>query len=433
MAGSVRGRGFSALAPVATARARFERVVPRGPLSTERVALGDAFGRVLAADLRAVAPVPPFSRSAMDGFAVRARDTFGASTTNPLALRLSGESRIGAQPRGLVAPGSCFRIATGAPLPPGADAVVMFERCREHKSGLVEVDLSATPGDNVSLKGEDVGKGERVMLAGEALFAEGIALAAALGFSWLRVARPPRVAVLSTGDELRPAGAKLRGGEIFDANGPGTLAAVRGAGGVGVDLGIARDSMATVRSKIRAGLRRADMLVVSGGTSVGARDVVPEVIAGLGRPGLVVHGVAMRPGYPVGLGALGRKPVVLLPGSPVAAALNVQEFVVPAIRRMLGEPETQFVRGATVRARATRRIPGAPGLTTYARVIVTRQGGELRAEPLAISGSGILSSLVRGSGLVIVPPAKEGVEEGEEVEVRLLRPLRSVSKGSREP
>ncbi len=425
MARSVKGRGFATLAPVAEARARFLRLVPRGPLASERRALAEAAGGVLACDLRAPAPVPPFSRSAMDGFALRARDTFGAAATNPLSLKLSGESRIGTPPLGRVAPGNCYRIATGAPLPVGADAVVMFEFCREHKSGLVDVELSATPGDNVSLRGEDVRKGERVLLAGERLSPEAIAFAAALGFASVALARPPRVGVLSTGDELRPAGAKLKAGQIFDANRPGALAAVREAGAVGVDLGIARDTFAGVRSKVAFGLRRCDMLVVSGGTSVGARDLVPDVVESLGRPGLVVHGVAMRPGYPVGLGAIGRKPVVLLPGSPVAAALNVQEFVVPAVHRMLGEPESRFVRGAVVRARATRRIPGAPGLTTYARVVVRAQGGELRAEPLRISGSGILSSLVRGSGLVIVPPAKEGVEEGEEVEVRLLRPLRS--------
>jgi molybdenum cofactor synthesis domain-containing protein len=299
----------------------------------------------------------------------------------------------------------------------------MFEHCREQESGLVDVEAAATPSDNVSLKGEDVRKGETVMQAGEGLSPESIALAAALGFASLTVARAPRVGVLSTGDELRPPGSRLKPGEIFDANRPGALAAVREAGGIGVDLGIARDSRALLRAKVAGGLRKCDMLVVSGGTSVGAGDLVPEVIASLGSPGLVVHGVAMRPGYPVGLGAVGRKPVVLLPGSPVAAALNVQEFVVPAVQRLLGQPTAAFVRGAVIRATATRRIPGAAGLTTFARVVVTGEPGRWNAEPLRISGSGILSSMVRGSGLVIVAPEKEGVEEGEEVEVRLLRPL----------
>lgn len=165
------------------------------------------------------------------------------------------------------------------------------------------------------------------------------------------------------------------------------------------------------------------MVVISGGTSVGERDLVPEAIASLGRPGIVLHGVAMRPGYPVGLGAIGRKPVVMLPGSPVAAALCVETFVLPAVRKLHGEPEARLPRGAVVKARAARRIPGAPGLTTYARVVLYGEGSTLAAEPIRISGSAILSSLVRGSGLVTIPPGKEGVEEGEEVEVRLLRPL----------
>src|SRR5690242_12954974 len=221
MARSVRGRGFATLVPVAQAKARFLRVVPRGPFASERCDLGNALGRVLASDVRAAAPVPPFSRSAMDGFAVRARDTFGASATNPLALRLTGESRIGGVAQGRVAPGTCYRIATGAPLPQGADAVVMFEQCREPGGGLVEVQAATTPGDNVALKGEDVRRGERVFSAGDRLTPEGVALAAAVGLARVTVARPPHVGVLSTGDELRPAGAPLKRGQIFDANRPG--------------------------------------------------------------------------------------------------------------------------------------------------------------------------------------------------------------------
>ncbi len=385
----------------------------------------EAAGRVLAKPLRASTAVPPFARAAMDGFAVRARDTFGAAPTNPLALRVTGESRVGRVPERRVVLGCCHRIATGAPMPRGADAVVMFEHCRELRGGLVEVEVAATPSENVGAKGEDVRAGEVLLGAGNDLLAHDIAIAAALGLRRLSVARRPRVGVLSTGNELQRPGRRLRAGEIHDANRPGALAAVALAGGAAVDLGIARDTLGAVRSRIAAGLRRCDAVVVSGGSSAGARDFAPEAVASLGRPGVLIHGVAMRPGYPVGLGAVGRKPVVLLPGSPVAAALCVEEFVLPALRKMLGTGEKRLPRGALVRARAARRIPGAPGLTTFARVVLVERRGGLAADPLRTSGSGILSSLVRGSGLVVIPSSKEGIEEGEEVTVRLLRPRAS--------
>lgn len=423
MALPVRGRGFDRLVPVEDARRRFLALVPQGPLGSQRVSLLAATGRVLARGVRASEDVPPFDRAAMDGYAVRARDTFGASGTNPLPLKLvPGEGAAGAK-AGRIGPGQCRPIATGAPLPAGANAVAMQERTRALQGGLVEFEEALTPYENVARRGEDVRARQVLLTPGMRLSPQDIALAAALGCAQLEVARPPRVAVLSTGDELRDAGKGRSAAAVFDANRPGAMAAVLESGGAPIDLGIVRDRPAAIKSKMAAGLRRADMLVVSGGTSVGARDFAPEAVARLGRPGILVHGVAMRPGYPVALGAVGRKPVVLLPGSPVAAALGVQEFVVPAVRRMLGEAQTAHPRGATVRARVTRRIAGAPGLTTFARVALVERSGKWDAVPLRTSGSGILSSLVRGSGLVIIEAAKEGVEEGEEVDVRLLRPM----------
>ena len=389
----------------------------------EGVALVPAGGRVLGRSMKARADVPGFDRAAMDGFAVRARDTFGATSTNALPLHLApGRGAAGGQ-RGRIGPGECRPIATGAPLPRGANAVAMLERCRKLPGGVVEVETALTPEENVARRGEDVRAGQTLLVAGMRLSPQDIALAAALGVPRLEVARRPRVAVLSTGDELQEPGAVRGAASVFDANRPGALAAVLEAGGEPVDLGIARDARGAIEARLRAGLRRADMVVVSGGTSVGERDFVPEAMAALGKPGILVHGVAIRPGYPVALGAVGRKPFVLLPGSPVAAVLAVQEFVVPALRRMLGARPEKLPRGAIVRARVTRRIAGAPGLATFARVALVDGPKGLEAVPLRTSGSGILSSLVRGSGLVVVEAEKEGVEEGEEVEVRLLRPL----------
>lgn len=423
MARPVKGRGFDTLTTLEEARGRFLRLVPRGPLGSQTCRTGQSLGRVLARPLRAPRAVPPFDRAAMDGFALRAADTFGASPANPLPVALRGVASPGRQPSAKVGPGGCLRIATGAPLPQGANAVAMVEHCRERAGGLVEVESPLTPWENVSRVGEDVRKGALLLAAGARLVPADLALACALGVTRLEVARRPRVAVLSSGDELREAGSRLRPGQIFDANRPGALAALAEAGASGVDLGVVKDNVRAIRAAIRAGLSRCDALVVSGGTSVGARDFVPEVVSGLGKPGLVVHGVAMRPGYPVALGAIGGKPVVLLPGSPVAALLNVEAFVLPAVRRMLGESEPAHPRGATVRARATRRIAGAPGFTTFARVVLKNSAEGLLAEPIRTSGSGILSSLVQGTGLVVIAASMEGVEAGQEVDVRLLRPL----------
>ncbi len=425
MQSRVRGRGFDKLATVEAARARFLALVPKGPLGAERLPLSRCGGRVLAEAVRAPRDLPPFHRAAMDGYAVRARDTFGASGTNRLSLRVGRATGAAGAPAGRIGPGGALPIATGAPLPSGADAVLMSERSRPLASGLIEAEAAVTPGENVARRGDDVRRGEVLLKPGARLGPQEIAFAAALGTATLKVSRRPRVAVLSTGDELAEPGAKLRPGQVFDANRAGALAAVAEVGGAPLDFGIAPDRRAAIEAKMKSALRRADMLVLSGGTSVGERDFAPEAVARLGKPGVIVHGVAMRPGYPVALGAVGRKPVVLLPGSPVAAALTVQEFVVPAIRRMLGEPPVRLPRGAVVRARVMRRIAGAPGLTTFARVTLKERGRMLEAHPLRTSGSGILSSLVRGAGIVIIPAAKEGIEEGEEAEVLLLRALGS--------
>ncbi len=417
----MKGHGFDRLTPVDEARSQFLALVRKGPRATESVALSASLGRALSKPLVSVSYLPPFDRSAMDGFAVRARDTFGATGTNPLPVRLGGSVDVGRAPSHAVGKGECVQIATGAAMPGGADAVVMLEHARALKDGTVEVEVAVTPGENVSLRGEDVRPGDRLLPAGATVTPADIGLAAALGKSKLPVAKQPTAGVLSTGDELAPPGRRAGPGQVHDANRPAVIATLSAAGAKPVDLGIVRDDPARTRRALERGLGRCDLLVVSGGTSVGAHDHMPEVVGTLGKPGIVVHGVAMRPGYPVALGAVGKTPLALLPGSPVAAALCVREFVVPAVRKMLGAPPRGEPEGARVRAVARRRIPGAAGLQTYARVRLMEVDGKLVADPVRISGASILSSLVRSSGLVVLPPEKEGVEEGETVEVLLLR------------
>lgn len=315
-----------------------------------------------------------------------------------------------------------MRIATGAPLPQGAEAVVMLEYAEEVGGSRVEVYRPTTPGDNVSLRGEDVKRGEVVLRDGLVLRPQDIGILTALGRTRVMVVRRPVAAIISTGNELVEPGTPLGPGRTVDTNRYMLAAAVEDAGGKALDMGIVRDVAGEIGARVSEGLRLADMVLVSGGTSAGSRDLVPGVVAGLGGPGIVVHGIAMRPGRPTALAAVGSKPVVLLPGHPVAALIAFDVFVRPVMARMLGALVGGVCRGV-VRARMLRRVPSRVGFMDFVRVVVRRGGDGYTAEPVRVTGSSVISSVVKANGLVVIPEEREGVEEGEEVEVTLLRPL----------
>ena len=413
-----RDRGFKEVTKIEDARRIFYEALPSKSSPSELVPVPEALNRILAEDVKAETSVPSFDKAAMDGYAVVAEDTFGASQTNPSLLRMIGESKIGETPRILLHRGETAAIATGAPVPQGANAVVMIENTKRLDTGYVEVYSAVAPGENVSQVGEDVRQGTVVLEIGRKLKPPDLGLLVALSRRSVRVVRKPRVGVLSTGNEL--SAGKSSGGKIVDVNRPTLMAMVEECGGMPVDLGIAKDDPKQISQKVTQGLRSADLVLVTAGTSVGKGDLVPDVINALGKPGMLVHGIAMRPSLPTGLAVVNGKPVVSLPGLPVSAMFAFSTFVQPLILKMLGaEPDPQ----AKIRARTTKRIVGVPGFRTFIRVRVKEEDGKLVAEPLRTPGSGVLTTLTRANGIVVVPENVEGFDEGAEIEVQLFRPV----------
>jgi molybdopterin molybdotransferase len=377
-------------------------------LPAETVDLRRCAGRVLAEDVVASVDVPGFARAAMDGYAVRGEDTFGASGYSPLALELVGEAYPGRPFVGSVGPGQAARIMTGAPLPDGADAVAMAEICEEAE-GRVRVMDAVSPRKHVGAVGEDIRSGARVLWAGRRLRPQDAGLLASIGVARVACVRRPRVALVITGDELLPAGSRPQGARIVDSNSVMLCALVERDGGELLPYEILPDRPERVRAALENA--EADGVLVSGGSSVGQEDHAPRLVAELGS--LDFHGVSMRPSSPAGVGRIGDRFVFLLPGNPVSCLCAYEFFAGPSIRALGGRSREWPHRRA--RLRLARKIASAVGRTDYVRVAV--EGG--RAAPISTSGASILSSTVRASGVVIVPRALEGMAEGAEVEVLL--------------
>jgi molybdopterin molybdotransferase len=402
----VRMRGFAARADVEEVE-RF-LVAHTAPLGAEPVPLEACAGRVLAADVRAELDVPGFARAAMDGFAVRGEDTFGASDYDPIALRLVGVALPGRPFAGTVGPGEAVRIMTGAPLPAGADAVVMAE-VAEERDGRVAVREPVPPRRHVGAVGEDIRAGEVVLRAGRRLRPQDAGLLASIGVAAVPCVRRPRVALLITGDELLPPGAQPEGCRIVDSNSVVLRALLARDGGEALPPEILPDDPARIRAALQP--PDADVLLVSGGSSVGQEDHAPRLVAELGS--LDFHGVAMRPSSPAGVGRIGERFVFLLPGNPVSCLCAYEFFAGPTIRGLGGRSRAWPHR--RVRLPLARKISSAVGRTDYVRVAIE----DGRVVPLATSGASILSSTVRAAGCVIVPRGLEGMPEGAEVEVLL--------------
>jgi len=370
--------------------------------------LSEALNRVLAADLTVKEDLPRFDKSAVDGYVLKAEDTTGATQFKPVTFQITEAEEVGVK--------QVQQVWTGNPLPKGANAVVMIEHTKK-SDGKLEVSVQLATGGNVSKKGEDVKKGEKILEAGTRLNPYHLALLAAMGNSSVKVAEKPRVAILATGNELAEAGSKLVGNQIFDSNRVMLAAMCRELGAEPVDLGIAKDDLAEIGEKLKRGLRSCDAVITSGGTSVGGLDLVPDVVNHSGKPGVVVHGVALRPAMPTAVAAVDGKPVLILSGNPVAAVIGFEVFGRPLICRMLGMKNAE--PRPTVNAVMTRKVAAALGRRTFVRVRVTRKNGEFQAEPVSARGSGAISTMTRGNGFVVVPENREGVAEGEVVEVRL--------------
>ncbi|OPY29455.1 MAG: molybdopterin biosynthesis protein MoeA [Methanocella sp. PtaU1.Bin125] len=370
--------------------------------AVETVPLEEADGRVLCEDVTAPRDVPHYDRSAMDGYAVRAEDTFGSSRDAGLFLRVATADRVRR--------GECKPVHTGSPIPEGADAVVMIENT-EASGGMVEVLGQVTPGQNVGMRGEDVAKGQAVFAAGRQLKPSDVGLLASMGLTEIKVYRKPRVMIIPTGEEIVPRGVEPQAGQMNESNGVMNYLYVKRYGGQPSVHGIVVDD----REKLAAALREAasfDLIITTGGSSVGRRDLLPEVVSAMGK--VLVHGVAIKPGRPVAMGFVEipdkRTPIVCLPGYPAACAIDSMVFADPAVKKLGHLPPARY---RTERAVLSRKIASEAGYRTYTRVSV--EAGT--ATPLRTKGAGILSSVSLADGYVIIPEDVEGREAGEMVEV----------------
>jgi putative molybdopterin biosynthesis protein len=404
------------------ATARFQQHLKMRPLGAETIPLSEALGRILAGAVIADVDVPGFDRSSVDGFAVRANDTTGASERQPKPLVLNAEILTpGTVPAIPVLPGTATLIATGGMVPRGADAVVMVEHTDTRDQGsttVIDVRRAVVSGQFIAFAGSDLARGETVLRAGQVLTSREIGMLAAVGTAAVAVWRRPRVAIISTGDEIVAPGKPIRPGAVYDSNAAIIAAAVEEAGGVPKPLGIGPDDEIVLSRLVDEGLASADMVIMSGGTSKGAGDLCYRAIALFKDPGIVVHGVALKPGKPLCLAVTSGKPVVILPGFPTSAIFTFHEFVAPVIRTFAGRPADHAER---MRAVLPVRVSSERGRTEFLLVSLVRgaDGSSLTAYP-AGKGSGAVTAFSQADGFITIGQHAESVAAGSPVEVQLI-------------
>lgn len=378
----------------------------------------EAYNRVLNENVTSSFDIPSFNRSTVDGYAVRAEDTFGAEENAPAKLKVVGSVVIGEMPKAVVKKGEAAEIVTGAPIPEGADAVVMVEDT-EKENEYLKVFTSATKNANVQKKGSDIKNGETVLKTGQILGASEIGVIAALGLTKIKVLKAPIVAIISTGGEVTDLGKELPAGKIYDINGYSISAAVLECGAKPVQLGAFPDDKAALTKALESALASADVVITSGGVSVGPKDYTPQVINSLGKPGVVVCGVALKPGKPTTVAFVNGKPVFSLPGHPASALLVFHLFAKPLIQRLAGRYSTQ---DRVVKAVAGSRMFSAKGRRTYVMVKLSRdKNNRLVAEQVESGASGAITTLSKADGFVEVAENNQFIDTQEEVTVILLR------------
>lgn len=428
---------FLTLLPPGEARALLFSHLPASDPPAETLAVGSSLGRVCAQQVLAPHPLPEFPRSTVDGYAVRARDTFGAGDSLPAYLALAGEVPMGDAPERALQPGQCMLIHTGGMLPPGADAVVMLEYTQPtrstrgaHAAGEfdeIEVLRAVAAGENIIAVGEDVAQGQVVLAPGVRLRPAEIGGLMALGITELRVAKKVRVGLISSGDEVIPPDQRPRPGQVRDINAYTLGALVSQAGGEPLQYGIVKDSFDALKDATAGALAECDAVVITAGSSASTRDMTAEVIGALGRPGVLVHGVNTRPGKPTILGVCDGKAAIGLPGNPVSALVNGYLFVVPLIERLLGLAPRPT---AVLQARLAINLPSQAGREDWWPVVLSEDPAsppqpasnrprQWLATPI-FGKSNLIFNLSAAHGLLRIPPDATGLQAGELVEVILL-------------
>jgi molybdopterin molybdotransferase len=410
-------KGFQNLTKIDDALRVFLDAISEPKTKSDLTLIENGLGRFLATDVVSRRSLPPVDISTMDGYAVRAEDVEFASEQNPVILKVIGESKLGSICRLTVRSGQAVAIATGSMVPSGADSIAIVEQTKPISRDKVAAQIPSVKGQSITRKGEDVAPGQIVLSKGRRLRPEDIGILRALGVAKVQLAREPRVAIISTGNELTNTVNKNTPAKVVDINRPILVAMLRTIGAQPVDLGIVSDNAKRITSVLKKGLLIADAVLVTAGSSVGRRDLVPRCIEALGKPGMLVHGVAMRPGLPTGLAVVRGKPVVSLPGFPVSALVAFRIFVRPLIARLSGLPQAA---DPTVKAVLSSRISGGRGWRTFVRVAVRREQTGLIAEPLRSQKSSALTSMVNANGIVTIPESQGGYEAGQEVDVSLV-------------
>ncbi len=380
--------------------------------------IGDSYGRILAEEIYSSEDLPAFFRSTVDGFALAAADTFGSTESLPAYLNVVHEIFMGAKPEFSLKKGTAAKIPTGGMIPEGSDAVVMLEHVQAAHEGLIEVLKPVAPGENIIAAGEDVRKGDLILKKGHLLRPQDVAALAGVGITEVTAYEKPKVSIISTGDEIMPAGSPLLPGQVRDINSYNLAGLILENRGIPLRKGIFRDVYADIRDAVEESLRDSAIVIITGGSSVGALDMTAKVIGSLGSPGVLFHGVTLKPGKPTIGGIVNGIPVFGLPGHPAAVTVCFELFIKPVLKMLTGISEKAFLTQRTVKARMARNVSSGAGREEHLRVSLEERNGEVWAVPV-LGKSGLIRTLVMADGAVVIPAQARGIEEGETVEVVL--------------